>query len=282
MIDQLALTPLEIMTAPLFKHLRTKRESLLICPHESPFINPNIDFVRKINTDLKICLIHIGKCAGESIMTYLRCALPPGSFSIVEYHCFQSNKLIQELLTETQLDPRIVIIIPIRDPLDRWEAAFNWDYHHVVLSTPEPVSEYMQMIREFPKVADLARAIAEQDQRACKYGRLHHMGMGAAWYLPAQTVLNLPSGRTYLIRLESIQKDIGEAVRDMASVASIQDVRSDLYVPLTKAHYKEAYPKGTFGSLKSLNSKETERMRQYLCEDYQTLVLLNDFIAGKA
>lgn len=278
-MDRLALTPLEIISAPLIRHIKSRREKLLVCPHESPFINPDLEFFQKINSSVKIAFIHIGKCAGESIMTYLRCALPPESFTLFEYHCFNANILIEDLVVEAQKDPRIVIVVSIRDPLERWVASFNWDYHHVVLSTPEPVGVYMKMMRQYPHVQDLARSIAKRNQKACKYGRLHHMGMGPAWYLPESIIKKLPKDRTYIIRLENIKADLTSMTKRIAMKSSILNAHSHIHVPLTKSSYKNAYPAGTFGDLKDLSLAEVHMMKEYLQEDYraydQLLAMIN-------
>ena len=267
--DRLALTPLEIISAPLIRHLKTRREKLLVCPHESPFINPNLEFFRKAESSVKIALIHIGKCAGESIMTYLRCALPPESFTLFEYHCFNANILIKDLVDEAKRDPRIVIVASVRDPLERWTASFNWCYHHVVLSTTEPVVEYMKMMRRYPRVQDLARSIAKRNLKACKYGRLHQMGKGPAWYLPEDIIQRLPEDRTYIIRLENIRADLASMVKTLAIKESILNVQSGIHVPFTKSNYKDAYPVDTFGDLKDLSSAEIRMMKEYLQEDYR-------------
>ena len=145
----------------------------------SPYFDPRIEFFKACKAQIKIVFIHVGKCGSESIMSFLRCALPPDSFSLFEYHCFDSNRLIKELLGEIKSDPHVFMIISTRDPLDRWAASFNWDYHNVVLSTAEPSMEFIRMIKRFPKVQNLAQAIAADDKRACRLGRLEHMGMVA-------------------------------------------------------------------------------------------------------
>lgn len=269
-MNSLALTPLEVITAPLIGLIKTRREKLLVCPHQSPFINPPLSFLQKYDSSLKIALIHIGKCAGESIMAYLRCALPAESFTLFEYHCFNANRLIEELIAKFIGNPGVIIVVSIRDPLERWVASFNWDYHHVVLSTAEPVLEYMKMIKRYPLVQDLARSIANRDRKACEYGRLHHMGMGPAWYLPESMIEKLPRERTYIIRLESIKTDLAALVDSIASRASISNAHNPMHVPLTKGNYKDAYPAGTFGDIKGLSDEEITIMKEYLREDYKT------------
>lgn len=185
--------------------------------------------------------------------------MPPQSFSLFEYHCFNANELIRELLSEIANDPGVFIIIASRDPLDRWAASFNWDYHNVILSTPEPSRKFMRMIKSFPKVQNLAKAIAANDRKAYGFGKLEHMGLGPSWYLPLSLIDSLPTDRTYYIRLENIQQDLPSMVEDIASRMSLENTQILKHIPLTKANYKEAYPAKTFGHLNDLSRSETER-----------------------
>ena len=278
-IENLSLTPLEVLTFPLINHLRSRRERLLICPYVNPFTNPQVNFFRSYKSQLKIALIHVGKSAGESIMTYMHCALPPESFSLFEFHCFNADELIKDLLDDARNDPSIVLVIPIRDPLDRWVASFNWDYHYQVLSNLEPSTEFMRMINSFPKVQDLARGIVANDRDACRFGRLTHMGNGVSWYLPDNRVDSIPKERTYVIRVEHISHDLAFMINDLAKKMSIHNAQAPKHVPLTKANYKAAYPANTFGSLKDFSSSDTQQMKIYLQEDYavyQRLLALAD------
>lgn len=268
-VANLDLTPLEVVTAPIRNYIKTRREQLLICPHGTPYINPEIDFFKACQSPLKLVLIHIGKCGGESIMSYVRCALPPGCFSLFEYHCFNCNVLIKELVNEIKNDPQVFMIISTRDPLDRWAASFNWDYHNLVLSTAEPSMKYMRMIKSFPQVQDLARAIAANDKKACEFGKLEHMGMGASWYLPLSVMNSIPSERTYCIRLENIQNDLAFMIDDITRKRSLRDTQILRHVPVTKGNYKDAYPANTFGNLNNLSSSEITKMKNYLQDDYE-------------
>ncbi len=207
-------------------------------------------------------------------MIYLRCALPPDLFSLFEYHCFDSNKLIKELISEIKNDPQVFMIIATREPLDRWAASFNWDYHNVVLSSAEPSMEFMRMIKRFPKVQNLAQAIAKNDKTACRLGRLEHMGMGASWYLPLSVLESVPSDRFYCIRLENIKNDLSSMVEDITLRMSLQNTQILRHIPLTKANYKEAYPANTFGDLLDLSRSEVTKMKDYLKEDYAVHDLL--------
>lgn len=268
-IENLRFTPLEILTTPLWNHIKRRREKRLICPHGSPYFNPSIEFFRTSQVQLKIIFIHVGKCAGESILSYLRCALPPESFCLFEYHVADANRLIEEVLGEIVNDAQAIVVISTRDPLDRWVAAFNWDYHNTVLSSTEPLKTFMRMIEAYPSVADLARGIAKNDQKARRYGRLEHMGMGVSWYLPATLLDSLPAGRTYTINLQTMHSDLVRMLTELRDGRSMPEIQILRHVPQTKANYKDAYPANTFGHLHDLRIEEINAMKAYLRLDYE-------------
>ncbi len=268
-IESLRFTPLEILTTPLWDHIKRRREKRLICPHGSPYFNPSIEFFRTSQAQLKIVFIHVGKCAGESIMTYLRCALPPKSFCLFEYHVADSNRRIPEILKEIANDPHTILLISTRDPLDRWVASFNWDFHNTVLSSTEPLQTFMRMIEAYPSVVDLARGIARNEQKAMRYGRLEHMGMGISWYLPATLLGSLPAGRTYTIKVDTIHSDLARMLTELREHRSMPEIQILRHVPQTKDNYKDAYPANTFGHLHDLPVEEINAMKAYLRLDYE-------------
>lgn len=229
-------------------------------------LNPPLDILLGERGKPKILFVHTGKCAGESILKALR-QYYLDKADIYEYHCFDANELIRELLVtqSTSSLERFTFLIANRDPLQRWISSFNWDLHNLFLSKDRSRNIGYQA---YPTIKDLAASIANKDPEAIKFGRAHHMGMGIAWYLQQDLINKLPLASTHIIRQESLQQDFENAVISI-NMSQAQPIKTAIpKLEHTKDDFKSCYPRGTFRVCADLSIAEKEAVRSYLCQDY--------------
>jgi hypothetical protein len=163
---------------------------------------------------MNLHLIHVGKCAGESVQT----ALNQHKLYPKEHHCGSSNNDLAELILSG--DPAAFFIVLIRDPVKRFVSAFEWDLWEKVLSRDEPpkFELWAQIYETFQTANDLAEALTSKDtaartmaDRAIRAGRLH-MQMDLAWYLPPHVARKLTPENASAVRVENIVDDFNALV----------------------------------------------------------------------
>jgi hypothetical protein len=244
--------------------------------YANPNFNPSIDYVIARKTQLKIAFVHVGKCAGESIMTAIKNKIPNNYCDIYEYHCFDANKLIDELINARSVLPTLHYIICTRDPLERWISAFNWDKHNLgILNETCGDVKLMELYKSYPTVDQLAKALLKQPQNnhAVQLSRAAHMGMGISWYLPLDIFIKIKEQKVYTIRSEHIEKDTESVIKlimDYMGMPISADFHSRLLIPKTKHDYQARYPAETFKNLDGLFYSEIKRLKQFLSNDYES------------
>jgi hypothetical protein len=229
-------------------------------------LNPPLDILLGECAKPKILFVHTGKCAGESILRGLR-KYYLDIADIYEYHCFDANELIRELLI-TQNTSSIedwTFLIANRDPLQRWISSFNWDLHNLFLSKGRALSIGY---RAYPTIKDLASSIANKDPEAIKFGKAHHMGMGISWYLQQDLIDRLPLSSTHIIRQEFLQQDFENAITSINTRSAQPNITGIPKLEHTKDDFKSRYPKGTFRAFADLSIAEKEAMCDFLDQDY--------------
>ena len=241
---------------------------------ETPSFNP--EAAQVLSTSLNkptIALIHIGKCAGESILEAIRLNFNSNEVDLYEFHIFDANKRIKTLLSQCQDKHQLHWIICTRDPLQRWISAFNWDNH-----TFHQSKHYMCHPRatafhqHYPSAKSLAAGLNQNSSEAIAYAKFHHLAyghiaMGADWYLPAQTRQYLKPTQSSIIRTEEIQNDYDLAVQSILNQFQALRKRQPCSVPMTKQSYQDRYPKKTFHQLSDLTPQEQNAISRLIKED---------------
>ena len=209
-----------------------------------------------------IALIHIGKCAGESILEAIRLNFNSNEVDLYEFHIFDANERIKTLLSQSQDKHQLHWIICTRDPLQRWISAFNWDNHtfhqskHYVCHPR--ATEFHQ---HYPSAKSLAAGLNQNSSEAIAYAKFHHLAyghiaMGAHWYLPDQTRQYLKPTHSSIIRTEEIQHDYELAVQSILNQFQALNKRKPCSVPMTKQRYQDRYIKRTFSQVSDLTDQE--------------------------
>lgn len=244
--------------------------------YANPNFNAAVDYVVGKKSICKLAVIHVNKCAGETILSCLRKHLPKESIDIFEYHCFDSNQIIKDLLTMVPRCPSLYFVICTRDPLERWISAFNWDQHDVgVLNSKCANEELQQLYRKYSTVDRLAFAMTHEPvaHSAFKLFQHGHMGMGIAWYLPLQVIKEMPALKTFVIRTEHIQNDTYAVIQKLKLLLEIPNSETfnrEIFIPHTKHDYKQKYPHGTFRSLDDMPYSTIKKLKTLLSPDYQS------------
>jgi len=238
--------------------------------------NPLLGSVLASNKKYKVAVIHVGKCAGESTLLSIKQNLPSNDFDIFEYHCFDANELLVELLRQQHALESVYFVICTRDPLERWVSSFNWDLHNMFLSK----SMHSKLHEKYFTVIKLVEELCKEnpDEDALTLSRFGHMGMGISWYLPGQVFGELPSGRTYTIRTESIERDLHAVIQKLRALTIVDTYEAIMNTPKTKDDYKSKYPAGTFGNLNEATCAQIEKMKRSLESDYAIHELAMKFI----
>lgn len=245
---------------------------------QAPTFNAPLDVLTTNLGRNTIIFIHVGKCAGESIIKGIAREFG-GSVALFQYHSFDANLLIRDLFSagpqRLPASQHLAILIATRDPLQRWFSAFNWDLHDLHLSqstTPSP--GYLR----FPKASLLAEAVASGHPEALAFARTNHMGMGLAWYLPRDLVAALPPHRVYEIRQERAAEDFQHFLADFSKSTGfnlrrqvkqwLHGIRRGPPLPRTKDQYKLNYPPGTFSGPGDCDETTLQGLRAFLADDY--------------
>jgi hypothetical protein len=238
-------------------------------------LNPPLETILASRHHKAVVLLHTGKCGGESILKALH-LFYGNSAAIFQYHCFDANLLIHELLYELESDGEfpLTIYVATRDPVTRWISSFNWVLHKQFLSKGRA---RRGGYHEYSDIQDLAERISGGDTSACEFGRTGHMGMGISWYLPLATAAKLPASNLYVIRQESLEADVNAA---FAAVGRHSEGSSSQFlgsITRTKGDYKKLYPRGVFKDASCLSGESLLCLKEYLADDYRVNELLFSF-----
>jgi len=140
--------------------------------------NPEDDVMRSI-AGKHIVFIHVGKCAGESIIECLSKYLPDTTV-LCEFHVYDANVRLSRICEAPSRD--LNFVVAKRDPLTRFVSAFNWDKHNLFFAGKLQGTRSDEFFRAFPSVNDLGVALGsdiyEVRRMAEDFSRFGHMGMG--------------------------------------------------------------------------------------------------------
>jgi hypothetical protein len=242
-------------------------------------VNPSLDVVVKRSWRRKIIFVHTGKCAGETILNVFRKAYRK-SADFYEYHCFNANLLIRELIDglEKTEGQSISILVATRDPIARWISSFNWDLHNIFLSKSKALN---WGYREFPDVMQLASKIADGDPKALIFGRKGHMGMGISWYLPLGLLDRLPADNTFVIRQEFLERDLVNTLAMLMKKDGFSRAPGHISTPRTKGDFKSLYAADSFKDISDLSVAQINGLKCYLSDDYRVNDILIERFARR-
>ena len=256
------------------KNIRRAINTLDIFPHfKSDHFNPS-DFNQIANNEKAIiCVIHVGKCAGESVIESLKKSFAEDLTCIVEYHVFDSNDILTNAINRFADDDSVHWIILNRDPASRWISAFNWDYHLYHLNQYFFCHEQAKKdLARYDNCLDLARGISERHDEAVRLSRFNHlafghMAMGQAWYLTEEVISRLSPSKTSLIRTENIEADFRKSVKKITTQFSFLE-SSVIKMIHTKNNFHRRYKPGTLKTMSDFNTQEAAALKDHLSNDY--------------
>ena len=219
-----------------------------------------------------LCIIHVGKCAGETVIKTLRRSLPSLRMRIIEYHVFDSNILIAQLLKLSQSMSNIEIIFCTRDPLERWISAFNWDYYTYKLNRHYYCpSSIVRLFDIYSSSKELAQGMHNGDKEAfmlanARHFIFGHMTMGQSWYLPKKLINTINQSQAYIIRTENIVKDLQLCLHRLVNKYPNLIAHQNAYVPKFKnsLNFRADFK---FALSCDLTQKERLAILQHISED---------------
>ncbi|MEL5879408.1 hypothetical protein [Cereibacter sphaeroides] len=217
-------------------------------------------------------LVHVGKCAGESVIRSLRPQVP----DLHVYHVRDANLRLADAVLRR--DPSDIFIVLTRDPVARFVSAFEWDFHSKSIDGDGRRLRnevWGRIFEAFRTANDLAEALTDpaSDRRQLAFSAFTasklHMQFDLGWYLPPHIAAELPAGRTHLIRTERLGADLA---RFLVS----QDLR-EVEAPVTKNAYKQRLPEDRV--TKTLSDLARRNIRLASPATYATLALIESRLA---
>ena len=222
-----------------------------------------------------IALIHIGKCAGESVLDALRMNFSDEELNLCEFHIFDANERLDQLFKQIKDTDQIHCLVTTRDPLARWVSAFNWDTHTFHRSQqffchPNAVHFHQR----YPSAKSLAAGLAKSEKEAINFASFHHLAyghiaMGADWYLPTTRRSRLNRATSSVIRTERIQQDYESCIRSILNQFTNLSDRQAIAVPKTKQSYQTRYPEHSFSQLTDLTETEQNAIARTIKKDIE-------------
>ncbi|QNJ02038.1 hypothetical protein [Synechococcus sp. PROS-U-1] len=264
------------------KTIQTGINTLEIFPHfTSDRFNP--ERLEQVDSAeiATICVIHVGKCAGESVLDSLRKSFPKESTCIIEYHVFDANIILKNIINKFADHENIHWIILNRDPIKRWISAFNWDQHLYHLNQYFYCHKLASKhLARYKSCLELARGISERHNEALQLSRFHHlafghMAMGQAWYLTEDLINKMSPTRTSLICTEQIGIDFELSIKKITSQFSFLKA-SKAKIVHTKNMYQRRYKSNTFKIPSDFSAKEAANLREHLSSDYNIQASLKE------
>jgi len=243
---------------------------------QSTSFNPDpLDLLASAAQKPTIALIHIGKCAGESVLDALRMNFSDEELNLCEFHIFDANQRLDQLFKQIKDTVQIHCLVTTRDPLARWVSAFNWDTHTFHRSQqffchPNAVHFHQR----YPSAKSLAAGLAKSEKEAINFASFHHLAyghiaMGADWYLPASRRSHLNRATSSVIRTERIQQDYESCIRSILNQFTNLSDRQAIAVPKTKQSYQTRYPEHSFSQLTDLTETEQNAIARTIKKDIE-------------
>ena len=262
-------------------HIRLSLSQLKVFNHFNGNFNP-LDLISKdsFEDNITICVVHVGKCAGESILNALHNCFDGEKVRIVEFHIFDAKQILAKALDMTKQSNQFHWIILTRDPIARWVSAFNWDQHVFHFNRfLYGHKKYRKLLGKHRNASDLINKLMRYEKSALATHHFEHlacgqMQMSQAWYLPEATLHSLPRSRTSVIRTENINHDFQHFIQSFTKQMPSLKLNTKARIDHTKANYQNRYKSGIFTKKTDLNRRQVEFMKDFLKDDYRTHNLL--------
>jgi hypothetical protein len=221
----------------------------------------------------KIAFVHIGKTAGTSIQKALTRYLGDTQFSLYEYHCYNCNKRLAELIRNPSMRSDVYFVIPLRDPLERWISAWNWEFsrmsvNHSFLDSHPTIR---QSLSSFPSCPEHIDALIRGDVDAKTLARYGHLCMGHSWYLPAVIASKIKASHINIIAMDHLGRDALMTINRLRLLYGYESLDS-IDLPKEKTDYKLSFPGFHFAKIEALTRRQISFMRDdFLAPDYRAI-----------
>lgn len=220
-------------------------------------------------SNYNIFLVHVGKCAGESVAA----ALQQHDTSFTEYHGGQANiEIADRVLAGREND---LFVILLRDPVSRFISAFEWDLleKFIARDVPQDNPFWLPVYDTFDNANSLAEALTSPDaglravaDHAMRSSHLH-MHYDLAWYLPPHIAEHLTRKNAVTIQNDRINEDFARLLRRIGV-----PLKSEFSVPFSKHQYKSRIPQHR--RTDKLSDLARRNVRAYSATSYETIRVL--------
>lgn len=216
----------------------------------------------KVSTDSRFTLIHVGKCAGQTVNKFL------------EHNDVKVDRVHARIPDIHRFEHDGVLVV-LRDPISRVISAFNW--RHPSTRPPDgrhccPHMDHNPSELAFYSCFDHANDFAEalDDDSFC--GRMardvlknhtKHIGMGYEYYFPEDVMSAMKTHRVFTLHQEWLAQDLHDFMkwnniketRDEVPVSHTEDSKAGVIYPMKDDTY--------------LSHKGRKKLRAHLARDYE-------------
>jgi hypothetical protein len=234
-------------------------------------MNPDPSIAISSGHKLAIIFIHQGKCGGTSIRNAIRKVMPASDCKLFEYHCFDANLKLANIVDNCQDRSNIRFIICTRDPVERLISAYNWALHDKGMLNGKAQERHKKWFWKFPTIEIFVQKLLDYNPDSEALTSLDpctHAKMGISWYLPFSVASKLPKDRTSTIRLEYLKQDLFNCLRWLFTDLG-KPMPDEIQIPNEKSDFKRLYAKDSFSDLDRVTYGDIKRLRHtVLREDY--------------
>lgn len=221
----------------------------------------------------KVVFIHIGKTAGTTIQNTLLRYLSDTKIKLYEYHCHDANLRIAGLSQRLSDIPELSIVVPVRDTLERWISAWNWDCSRLsadyafVDSWPE-LKASLSVYKSCPELIDALHKGEPGAELLSNYG---HICMGHSWYLPSWIASSLVDSHVNLVAFDRLGQDLLSTLNQVRAGFGYSSILS-IDLPREKMDYKSSFLDFPFARVGDLSSAQINFMKDIvLAADYRAI-----------
>ena len=253
---------------------RSTLSALKVYSHFNNDFNPIHIDTGSLQEQIVICIIHIGKCAGESVLNTLQNNIAKKKARIIEFHIFDADIILPAFFHTTLQCTNIHWIILTRDPLTRWISAFNWDKHIFSINSHLYChAHFKHLMQKYKNAKRLIKGLIKNKEAAFELSSFHHlacghMRMGQAWYLERFPIDKLSASQTSVIRTEHIAYDYERCIHDLENRFPCLKTNHKTDVNRTKSNYQNCYRHDRFTKVNDLTIDEINFMKNFLSNDY--------------
>jgi hypothetical protein len=176
---------------------------------------------------MSIVHIHVGKCGGGAINKGLHRL----GFDFIELHCGNANQEVQRLLSNPR--DQDLILVTIRDPIDRFISAFNFDKYEKIVIANTANKVWQTIYDTFNSVEHLVQSLVSHHKKMRSLAWLAvtesflHMHLGLSWYLPVDKINLIDNGRWFVIRQEHLVEDFNRFLLKAGVPRVVESLPSD-------------------------------------------------------